>query len=232
MTTCSVEGCERKHYGKGLCSKHYARNRRRNNTRRCSVDGCLRAYVSSGYCGAHYRRYLKSGDVGIAEVQVREKGRVCSVEGCDRPHRSGGYCQGHHARARRGVPLDTPIVAYGVYTECVRDGCRRSPVASGLCSTHYSRFNKYFVKYGITVAEYDALFDMQNGVCFLCEAPLDRDSSRFTHVDHDDATGRCRGILCFRCNIGLGMFHDDPSLMRDAATYLESREDLVARVRD
>jgi len=41
------------------------------------------------------------------------------------------------------------------------------------------------------------------------------------HVDHDHKTGKIRGLLCKRCNVGMGYFKDDPSILKKAVRYLE-----------
>lgn len=38
--------------------------------------------------------------------------------------------------------------------------------------------------------------------------------------DHCHSSGIRRGNLCHLCNTGLGMFRDDPNLMREAIKYL------------
>jgi hypothetical protein len=72
--------------------------------------------------------------------------------------------------------------------------------------------------FGIDTAEYEALLRAQGGRCRIC-GRLPRKGSAL-HVDHDHATGKVRGLLCFRCNGGLGQFGDDPNQLAVAIEYL------------
>lgn len=75
-------------------------------------------------------------------------------------------------------------------------------------------------KYGITAAQYDLIFTLQDNKCAICRGTDSRGNGRM-HVDHDHSTGKIRGILCQACNVTLGKMHDSPSLLRAAALYLE-----------
>jgi len=43
-------------------------------------------------------------------------------------------------------------------------------------------------------------------------------------IDHDHETGKIRGLLCHRCNTGLGFFLDNPHFLTNAAFYLEKNK--------
>jgi len=95
----------------------------------------------------------------------------------------------------------------------------------------YNRRMNLKSHYGLTVEEYDRMFEAQGGVCAVCGKPADPDGVRSAsrlHVDHDHETGRLRELLCIKCNRGLGYFADDPALLRAMAAYIERHRALVA----
>ena len=73
-------------------------------------------------------------------------------------------------------------------------------------------------KYGLTPADYDWMLAGQGGGCAICGEPAPDGQS--LHVDHCHDTGRVRGLLCFNCNAGLGMFDHDGARLGAAAAYL------------
>ena len=73
--------------------------------------------------------------------------------------------------------------------------------------------------YGIGIEDYLELIDKQNNVCKICKKEC-KTKSRLS-VDHDHKTKKIRGLLCNRCNRAIGMFEDDPKLLREAARYFE-----------
>ncbi len=74
-------------------------------------------------------------------------------------------------------------------------------------------------RYGITLEQYEQLFNLQGGRCAIC----DRETDHTLHVDHCHETGLVRGLLCGSCNRGLGMYGDNVQLLRKAADYLEDK---------
>ena len=71
----------------------------------------------------------------------------------------------------------------------------------------FSRNSKR-ARYGKELAE-------QGGRCAICNEHMSK-----PHWDHDHVTNEFRGWLCFRCNVGLGQFRDDPALLSAAIDYL------------
>lgn len=75
-------------------------------------------------------------------------------------------------------------------------------------------------KLGIEEADVVALHEKQRGLCPICERTLNLVGIN-THIDHDHATGKVRGLLCFPCNILLGNAKDSVANLERAILYLE-----------
>ena len=76
-------------------------------------------------------------------------------------------------------------------------------------------------KYGVSLADYDAMLAAQNGVCAICSAPESEQFHQVFHVDHCHSTGEVRGLLCRGCNHILGTVRDDPAVLQSAIDYLK-----------
>ena len=74
-------------------------------------------------------------------------------------------------------------------------------------------------KYGLTMADFDALLEAQGGVCAICKGDRNGPGARF-HVDHCHNSNKIRGLLCGRCNTAIGLLQDDPTIAEAAAAYL------------
>lgn len=74
-------------------------------------------------------------------------------------------------------------------------------------------------KYGISIEQYDEMLRRQGGVCAICRG---KQNAKWKHfdVDHDKATGRVRGLLCRRCNTGLG-YLENSTFSGKAKAYLD-----------
>lgn len=99
------------------------------------------------------------------------------------------------------------------------------------CANHTRRTNygtrSIQSQYGLTVEQYRELLDRQDGKCAICR---NHDAGkRFGRslpfcVDHCHKTGVIRGLLCHRCNLGIGNFDDDIDRLTAAVEYIRRYE--------
>ena len=96
------------------------------------------------------------------------------------------------------------------------------------CSPSCKGKNAYYKRnYGITDADLAAMKRAQDNKCYLCGSEgfligKNNHDERLA-VDHCHSTGKVRKLLCHNCNRALGLFKDNPELMRRAADYVENK---------
>lgn len=224
---CSFDGCDKKVLAKGLCSGHYMQQwegrelrqlQKREPGRKCSVEGCQRANYAKGLCNAHWQQSRKDPTL----LPLREPGpEFCLHPGCDRVTASREYCQGHWKQIKRGeAPHDLEARMSQVGLTCYHPHCSDDAKAHGLCGRHSylaGRFN-------LDEEAVRSLF--LDARCAIC-GTSDPGPKSF-HVDHDHSccpqSGSCgacvRGLLCGKCNAGLGFFRDSTKFLESAVRYL------------
>lgn len=80
-------------------------------------------------------------------------------------------------------------------------------------------------KFGITLEQYEEMFNRQKGLCGACDKPetqINKKSGlvRMLAVDHNHQTGKIRQLLCNKCNVGLGVVDDSIEWLEKLIIYL------------
>jgi len=102
-----------------------------------------------------------------------------------------------------------------------RECCKKQGLVRWHAKPQLDRQASRSYKYGITPEDFKQMFEAQQGKCAICnEEPK---TKRGLHVDHDHETGKVRGLLCHGCNVALGSFKEDVTLLNKAIEYLRSK---------
>lgn len=72
--------------------------------------------------------------------------------------------------------------------------------------------------------DYENLLHKQNSACAICGINAE-EIGRKLMIDHNHDTLQVRGLLCWRCNSGLGFFRDEQALLAMAIDYLRKYDD-------
>ena len=72
---------------------------------------------------------------------------------------------------------------------------------------------------GFTQEDFDNKLKEQDYKCAICGTP-DPGATNW-HADHDHKTKQKRGVLCHKCNTGLGLLKDDIDVLCSAIEYLK-----------
>src|SRR5260370_42486334 len=106
--------------------------------------------------------------------------------------------------------------------------------------------NWFEIRYGISPVEVRRMFAVQKGLCPICKSEMNLEDGVSEHravVDHDGKYrqhhvrhGHCsdrkrcvRGLICYKCNVGLGMFGAKVDSLVNAVIYLRAYEDKMEK---
>ena len=101
---------------------------------------------------------------------------------------------------------------FGYSTKCVRKWRENNPGV-----TRDLQLKRDF---GISLDEYKQILEKQKGVCAICRGRNKCNENISLAVDHNHITGKIRGLLCLKCNLGIGAFKDNIDLLEKAYSYL------------
>jgi hypothetical protein len=88
------------------------------------------------------------------------------------------------------------------------------------------RSSYYWNKYGLNEDNIEDMFIECKMACQICKKPFTSDGVNKCNVDHCHKTEKIRGLLCTRCNTGLGFFEDNPYTLLSAIRYVLKHADL------
>jgi hypothetical protein len=119
---------------------------------------------------------------------------------------------------------------YGENKESILVRCKeyqqKHPEAHRKAGRNYNRRNREHLmeykrgkRYGLLPGQFEEMRERQSNLCVICKEDLR--PGKATHIDHDHVTGKVRGLLCGKCNRGLGCFRDSPTFLLNAVEYLE-----------
>lgn len=92
---------------------------------------------------------------------------------------------------------------------------------------HPQAHKQYHLKklYGLSLEDYWKMHEFQGGVCRICKNPetVKNKAGKVYDlaVDHDKFTNKIRGLLCSRCNQGIGYFLHEILKLESAISYLK-----------
>lgn len=107
------------------------------------------------------------------------------------------------------------------YNKCKNEGRERSVKHN---KDYYN--NIRLSRYGITLEQYNAMVAAQDNKCLICgleENTVSKSGiTKVLAVDHCHTTGKVRGLLCYKCNVGIGHLQDSIEVLESAIQYLKA----------
>lgn len=222
---CKECGENKRTAAMGLCGRCYTRMRDKEKSAIC--EGCkkFKPIHAKGFCHKCYANFRRHGTP--LWRRKRKGDTLCTYCG-KKPMHAKGFCRTCYYRY---LHTGSPELKRRVIT-CKIEGCSSLVVFRGYCEEHKHKapnkrteMHKYLVnKFGITIDDYERIYNKQGGVCAICGQPeIRRYNGNIIKlaVDHCHETGKVRGLLCSMCNLSLGGFNDSADLLKNAINYLD-----------
>lgn len=221
---CSVDGCDRLVVAHGLCRPHYERQLYHGHIdpTRPKDWGGRSAHPLYGTWKMIRRR---RGKVDICNEWLSDFWQFAKDMG-EKPSSS------HVFRRRDNSKPYRPDNCYWAKKEISGIRAKSTKEYMRLWHKQYrvnnpEKYRNYELKRrtGISAAEFDRFYKEQNGKCAICrkaEVALHPTTQkpRALAVDHCHEKGVIRGLLCSKCNTGIGSLNHDPKLLERAIEYL------------
>jgi hypothetical protein len=175
--------------------------------------------------------YITGNPCGRGHISERNtKGGACIA--CIRIARDSN--PDHRNRSAKNAELARTAKATGITTFVPEKPCKLGHnlrfIASNNCvecsnimrEKHKLATKHYRIKkiYGLDKDAYLKMVNDQNSSCLLCGTYVE--DCYNLHIDHCHDTNKVRGLLCGKCNQGIGLLKHSPDLLRKAAAYCEA----------
>jgi hypothetical protein len=208
---------ERKHSAKSLCEQCYRKQDYKVNNRYLKVEKKMTGKQGKGHKFKPGHVHSEATKQKISNAQIKNPANV--------PCKCG-----------RGKTIKRTPKAKVWLSHCRK--CENERILQWkIDNPHFKRATPETIKatnrkakllhrYGITIAQYNKMLEMQNFVCKICEEGPKKENS-YLHVDHCHGSNRVRGLLCFSCNrLRVGKARDTEfELYIRIAEYLKSSFD-------
>jgi hypothetical protein len=73
-------------------------------------------------------------------------------------------------------------------------------------------------QYGITLNEYNEMYNKQEGKCLICNELFP-----ILCIDHNHLTNKIRGLLCHQCNLMIGNSGENIKILENAILYINNQ---------
>ena len=216
---CHVHNCTQPVVAKGLCRKHYMRVQRHGDVEETRPDDWGKrekhpAYSSWCNLRRHHRLDMQESwreDFWSFVKDVPEKPEKSQAQRCDstKPWSKDNF----YWKEKRGGSEE--------FREYMREWRKKARQAN----PEYYLEQDLKKNYGVTLEWYRDTLSKQNNVCAICktsEVAVIQGKVIAMSVDHCHKTGKPRGLLCTKCNRGLGLFKDNVDNLKSAIKYLNT----------